>query len=147
MADSNHTAKLVLTKARALNEPLSIRKDARVAAASLVEEFLKLAAETSLETQTLDGRGGIIAIGPGGGRVTVLSNSDGVSVGWAGPYAEPTSYTKADLTFDPLAKVFESNKVDTDIAPTPGERLPRVEPLVVLAQLVADLVEAAGTES
>jgi hypothetical protein len=144
--DIEHGAKVILANMREHYQPQTYRADQRKAAESLVTKFLDLARGLGLTVKKLDTGGSSVEFGAPGGACLWISENDAYpAVGIVDLYGRPggeISWVR-ELEYDPVAKAFVGKDVDTNIAPTPGQPLPRVQPLTVIAKCASAVLEAS----
>jgi hypothetical protein len=143
MTDPDHDARLILANALSNLAPHTYMSKRSAAAQVLVAEFVALA--KSLGSDVSKDRDGNDMFGLGGGAIVIfIGGAAEISLRYLNAFDGSSSphAIAAELEYDPLADAIVGKHVDTDIAPTPGERFPRVRPLKVLATLAAQLADA-----
>lgn len=133
-----HQVRLSLATAIAERDPLRHSTARETAAKKLVDDFLALAERQGLERGVSARQEPYFALSSSL-SVRLMADGGGGTIGirvdgWGGS-STPIEYVP--LTFDYIAGTFVGKDIDHDIAPTPGEPLPRVSPLVTIARTVA----------
>ena len=117
----------------------------KAASDELVTRFFALAEEQGLAVFLTEGERRGVSVGKFKSGATIVVGHEGaIQVRLEGHNTVSGTPVIAPIEFDPVAGVLVSTEEDKDVTPTPGERLPRVDPLIVLARMVEKLARAAN---
>ena len=125
--------------------PYPSREAKAKAADSLLKEFAELARKQGFDAgQVTDTIAYYVQIPHGSFSVRLLADGESFTAQrfQYGHYVGEARHEQ--LVFDCVSNTFCGVDVDADVAPNPGQRLPREHALVVLARLTADLLTTTG---
>lgn len=135
-----HETRRLLGDALARINPHPTRAPRAQAADKLLQDFVALAVAQGLEGGKVQGGGGYYVAASTSFSVRLMTDGETFMLQQS-QYHHPAGEPRhARLAFDCVTSAFEGIDVDPDVAPTPGQRLPRVHALVVLARLAAELL-------
>jgi hypothetical protein len=139
MKPFEHEARRLLGEALFKLNPHPMRKPMADAADALLKELIALAQAQGLEAGQVENGSAFYVSASSSFSVRLMTDGETFML-QRYQYRYVGEPRRAQLAYDCVTKSFCGTEVDSDVAPTPGERLPRVNALVVLARLTAELL-------